>query len=367
MKKLLILFIILFATNVWGAPPARQNTYVSGTEILASDVTGNEDAIFNYLQAGVDTYADDTIVNADVKSTANIQSDKLNLTSIAQGVNITSGGSFTNAGTMTQSGTVTISGATSISGAVTITGNSTFSGTTIADLGSVTTADLNGGTSDGMNFGVTNEYDAINLDEQGSAPDTAADEGAIYTKLDGSQSELFYREESNGDEVQITDQGSVLSSSNVIYAWLGAFETSTNAPRASVYEGTSFTGATDLSATTYRFIYSSSVGASTLYPVLQGRWKKVAGVNTITPYVTIWVGGSDSGTQAIVKVDIGGANETITGTANQNTPEDKAGSGIDVSGLTDGAVYDINIFLGSTVHNDTYEPCLGSITLIGSQ
>ncbi len=45
--------------------------------------------------------------------------------------------------------------------------------------------------------------------EEGSAPSTAASEGALYTKDTGGQPELFYREESDGDEVQITTGGVV--------------------------------------------------------------------------------------------------------------------------------------------------------------
>lgn len=42
-----------------------------------------------------------------------------------------------------------------------------------------------------------------------TAPTTAANQGALYTKNDGTQTELYFREESNGDEVQITDGGFV--------------------------------------------------------------------------------------------------------------------------------------------------------------
>lgn len=42
-----------------------------------------------------------------------------------------------------------------------------------------------------------------------SAPTTAANQGGLYTKNDGSQTELYFREESNGDEVQITKAGSL--------------------------------------------------------------------------------------------------------------------------------------------------------------
>src|SRR3990167_5113649 len=177
MKKIILaIFIFLFLSiNSWSAAPSRVSTYTSGTEILASDVTANEDALFNYTQAGVDTYADDSIVNADINSSANIQSDKLNLTSIAQAVGITSAGSFANVGSTTLTGafsatgtsntignggsdvlTLNVPGGMTLSAATTwtLTGALTFSGT-IADLGTVTTANIDGGTLDGVQIGGT--------------------------------------------------------------------------------------------------------------------------------------------------------------------------------------------------------------------
>ena len=68
----------------YAAPPSRLHTYTTGTTIESSKVTANEDAIFNYLTAGVDTYANDTIINADINSSAGISDTKLDLATIAQ-------------------------------------------------------------------------------------------------------------------------------------------------------------------------------------------------------------------------------------------------------------------------------------------
>ena len=62
----------------------------------------NENTLYNYLQAGVDSFADNTIANADIASGANIQSDKLNLTSISQ--NIANSGNFTLSSGLTKIG-----------------------------------------------------------------------------------------------------------------------------------------------------------------------------------------------------------------------------------------------------------------------
>ncbi len=121
MKKYLILLLIPF---LLGAAPSRLYTYTSGTTIESSKVTANEDAIFNYLSAGVDTYKALSIENADVSNTAAISDAKLDLATIAQAVKF--------------------------NGAVTFT--------TIADLGTVTTGtftgiDINAGAIDGTLIG----------------------------------------------------------------------------------------------------------------------------------------------------------------------------------------------------------------------
>jgi len=54
-------------------------------------------------------------------------------------------------------------------------------------------------------------FDVVNLTERAAGPTTAANQGAIYTKEVDGQTELFYREESTGDEVQLTSGGSLAS------------------------------------------------------------------------------------------------------------------------------------------------------------
>jgi len=106
----LIGFLLGATLYVSAAPPTRQKTYTSNESIVAADVTANEDKIFNYLQAGVDTIKDGIVLNADINSSANIQASKLNLTSIAQ--NVANTGTFANTGNATITGTTTLKGTT---------------------------------------------------------------------------------------------------------------------------------------------------------------------------------------------------------------------------------------------------------------
>lgn len=104
MKKILLLIIaILLTTNSYAAAPTRAYTYVSNTTIDPVQNNANENALYSYLQTGVDTYAassitgaaisasasipyislslSNSIVNADISSSAGILGSKLDLTS----------------------------------------------------------------------------------------------------------------------------------------------------------------------------------------------------------------------------------------------------------------------------------------------
>lgn len=63
------------------AAPSRQFTYVAGNVIEPNENTANEDAIFSYLQAGVDTIRDGAIVEADLAN-ASISTSKLQTGSV---------------------------------------------------------------------------------------------------------------------------------------------------------------------------------------------------------------------------------------------------------------------------------------------
>lgn len=148
MKKRISILItlLLFPLLVNSAPPTRTDNYISGTTADPAAVTRNEDAIFTYLQTGVDTLAinsvtslnivDATIVNADIASNANIPGSKLNLSTPG-----TIGATSASAGTFT---TLNITSFGS---------DWTNAGRTVADAGILTTVDINGGTIDGAIIG----------------------------------------------------------------------------------------------------------------------------------------------------------------------------------------------------------------------
>lgn len=149
MKKLFTIVLILISTNVWASAPTRGVTYSPGTTISSTDVNANENALYNYLIAGVDTYAAGSIIDGAISTSANIQSSKLSLSSIAQNI--------TNTGTFANIGAVTITGALSASGGI----NSTAVGAITPSTGAFTTLSATTSTTltGTLNVGVTNQGD----------------------------------------------------------------------------------------------------------------------------------------------------------------------------------------------------------------
>ena len=64
--------------------------------------------------------------------------------------------------------------------------------------------------------------------EETTAPTTAENFGALYTKNDGDQTELYFREESDGDEVQITNAGVLANTLDLTLSDIEDYATSTS-------------------------------------------------------------------------------------------------------------------------------------------
>ena len=63
-------YLILLAVLCLGAAPSRTQTYTAGEVISPTEVTENEDNIYQYLQAGVDTYSSGSITASAIASGA---------------------------------------------------------------------------------------------------------------------------------------------------------------------------------------------------------------------------------------------------------------------------------------------------------
>lgn len=144
----------------------KPNTFVNGATIIAAQHNSNFDTIYNEFNG--------SISNANISASAAIVDTKL--------AQITTGSKVS---------TTAITTTTDF----TSTGNWTFNSVALPET---------------------------------TAPSTAAGEGALYTKDTGGQPELFFREESDGDEVQLTSGGSLIgkflqfvSTTSTAYANLG--------------------------------------------------------------------------------------------------------------------------------------------------
>jgi len=82
MCKLKLIFLALFVSysaTVYAAPPNRTYNYVAHTTIDPNQNNTNENNLYSYLQAGVDTYAAGSIDNTAISNSAGIAYSKLNL------------------------------------------------------------------------------------------------------------------------------------------------------------------------------------------------------------------------------------------------------------------------------------------------
>jgi len=102
----------------------------------------------------------------------------------------------------------------------------------------------------------------LQMPEQGSAPTTGADEGAVYTKDVSGATELFYRRESNGDEQQLTGAFTAASTGELtLPGGLGikwGTVTATTGGATVLYTGL---GLTAFSSATYNVQLTSNVAA----------------------------------------------------------------------------------------------------------
>ena len=151
---------------------------------------------------------------------------------------------------------------------------------------------------------------------------------------------------------------SQLGTSNVIFNWFGSDSATTDSfgfiANATILNY-------DFGVYTAQYNYFGSAG-TTPRTVLLGKFIKIAGISTVTINARLWSSSADGGAEAILKVDIGGQNNTVK-SVTSTTPAWVTVSTIDVSSLTDGTTYDIIIQL----YNETSQVCYCSaIILTGS-
>lgn len=107
----------------------------------------------------------------------------------------------------------------------------------------------------------------------------------------------------------------------------------------------------------YRFM---AVDSESLTTVWTTKFKKIAGISTVTIYAQLW---EESTNPATIKVIVGSANNSFTDAGSQNTPAWITFT-VDVSTLVNGTVYDVAVQLNS--ENPDSAVYMGTLIAFGS-
>lgn len=140
------------------------------------------------------------------------------------------------------------------------------------------------------------------------------------------------------------------SLSNLIYCWIGHVNTH-------LYAGTGTAPATGSEVNMFLMIVSSI----TYQEVLNGKFLKIQGINTVTVKAGVWRNPSTSGD---IQVSIGG--QLGSAGIDSNTVNTEVSFTVDVSGLVNGTVYDISIGLKNDSGGAASRQYLGWIMMFGS-
>lgn len=85
MLKFKLIFLLLLIPSVaFATPPTRQFNYVPNATIDPNQNNTNENALYSYLQTGVDTYTPGSISAASINANASISYSQLSLTGSIQ-------------------------------------------------------------------------------------------------------------------------------------------------------------------------------------------------------------------------------------------------------------------------------------------
>lgn len=331
MRQLsLALLLIVLPNLATAAAPTRGFNYVAHTTIDPAQNNANENALYAYLQAGVDTYASGSLTNDAVSGSAAISYSKLNLIGSIKNADIVAlAGIPASKLDLTSPGSIgSTSPGTGKFTTLQATGNVGI-GTTIINAGRLLIA--------GGNVGIGTTHPNVALDVIGQVrPST----GLLFS--DGT-----------------TQTTAPASLSNVIFQWVGSLD-----PAAStgIVENASSSSTTAGNIYVYQMAGQSLAGNTI---VLRSKWKKISGVNTVTVYANAWQKATTA--PAAVQMDIGGVNGSVSGIS-ATAPGTWVNFTVDVSGLVNNTVYDLTVGLSNPTSSggDGSYAYLGSIVAFGS-
>ena len=214
--------------------------------------------------------------------------------------------------------------------------------------------------------GIASAYEQLSLTTavQGQLP--LANGGTGESLVDPNADRMFFWDDSAGEVTflqatsGVTVENTILRASaqgEALFSFVGQ-ET------AGVGFNVSTSLTTDITAPIYAYWAADDPGTGYLAIMPVFKWVKHPGVKVVTIYARIWNQAGGGGQTAGLKVTIGTASNTVTGSANQVTPE-AVSMTVDVSALTNGTAYDVTIELNNAITStDSY---LSSIVAYGSE
>lgn len=99
--------------------------------------------------------------------------------------------------------------------------------------------------------------------------------------------------------------------------------------------------------------------------IIFSKFYKTPGISTVTIYARLWSSSTNATEEALLKVDIGGLNNTVH-SVTSSTPAWVTASTIDVSSLTDNTVYDLAITLRNEGSSAGLKAYCSAILLTGT-
>ena len=273
MRFLLILFL-MFTANAH-AGTVTTDDYASGDVVTANNLNSRFNALKNEMNGALDNNNADTsdgfrfveILGADITPGTD---GRMFYNQTANQMKIDNGSTLDTLAFMNQDNV--------FSGDNSFTSTVSFDGTASGNFSSI---DIDGGTIDSTTIGSaswsTSKFTSITLPET-SGPTTAASEGALYVKEVSGSSELFYREESDGTEIQMTNGGSAAG---------GATYTTVS---PTLQEGSTY--ATEQATTSASYDKLKELSPLTRSGSIKVEWEHKEDPGGGTAYTVVYVGGT---------------------------------------------------------------------------
>jgi len=369
LKKLIYLsLVLLLASSVQAGTITRYFDYSTGDSVTAVNLNGNFNNIQNEVNGALDNNNADTddgfrfIEVLDTEPAAGnqgrvIYDNSTNLLKTDTGTEFRP--------TITYTGTATKGDIGYFNGTDwTVTGTNAqgdlyYYNGSIVDLLEKDTNESrylsNQGTSNNPQWEKVELSNGANINGMVQGDVFFASSPTVISRLPaGTSAQVLHTQGAGADAQWAADD----DSSNVVYQYVANVQTQ----GTGVGEYSSTTLVPNAQAGTYRFMQTTP-GDTNYDTVFMHKWKKIPEVNTWTVYGQIWQ--QTAGRTANLKVDVGGSSGNASGTGGQVTPE-WVNFTVNVSGLSDGTVYDVTISVKTSAAGGGVETYLGNLIAFGS-